>query len=132
MNDGDQPQSVEAGTFPAEAPKKGLRKILTNDFWIGVGLSFILLLVNYLVNTFVVIIEVTVLALLNIQNEIFSIITIGTSIFILIANILLLILLAIKRRNMFFGVLAGFAILLIFTAAFVGACFALIAIFEGL
>jgi magnesium-transporting ATPase (P-type) len=109
----EKSQEPEASTISPESQPRGLRKFLTNDFLIGVGLSILILIISITALGVLPYIEFLVFGLTKVGDNTPIIILMGTYIVILAVNILVLIIMAIVRRRIFFGMLAGCALLFI-------------------
>jgi hypothetical protein len=107
----------QASVLPQKKPQK-LRSILTNDFLIGVALSFLLVMIVPMAFSAIATIAVLSIPKLEISGDAAnSLLTMGGGV-LLFAIILAGVALAFLRRQVFLGMLAGFALLLVASIVF--------------
>jgi hypothetical protein len=121
----DKLPEPELSTTRKEIQPEAKRKILTNDFFIGLGIALLIGIVTF--NALPVIsLILTPVGFLNFEAETMNVILISIGILYLVLNILVLIVLAIVRRGIFFGMLTGYALLFLVMGLLTAACFTMI------
>jgi magnesium-transporting ATPase (P-type) len=109
----EQSQKPEVSSNPPEKQPSGLRKLLTKDILIGVGLSILIITISIIAFYVLPYFELLMFGLTKVGDNTQMVILICTNILILVVDILVLIIMAIVRRRIFFGMLAGCALLFI-------------------